>query len=541
MSDASKTLKGPDLAKDGASLDEIRDGAMLLGHANGEAVLLARQGDEIFAVGAKCTHYNGPLDKGLLVGHTVRCPWHHAAFDLRDGEAERAPALNPLACWSIERRDGRVYVTHKHKRDPLQPAPERRIRAPQGRPTQARPGPDGHPSSIVIVGAGAAGSAAAEMLRRSGFAGPITMIDPDGDAPYDRPNASKDFLAGQASADWMPLRPSGFYARHDIRRLNTSVAAIDAQRREVRLADGASLPYGALLLATGAEPRRLDIPGHDRNTVCVLRTQADSQAIIDKLGDARRVAVIGASFIGLEVAASLRARDIEVHVIAPDARPLAKVLGDALGARVQDLHQQHGVTFHLKQAVERIEDAAVVLKDGTRIAADLVVAGIGVTPRLDLAKAAGLTLDHGVLVDEYLRTSEPEIYAAGDIARWPDPHTGERIRVEHWVLAQRQGQAAARNMLGAREPFEAVPFFWSKHYKVSIRYAGHAEHWDRADVSGDAAAGDCSVAFRRGGKTLAVASLKRDLENLEAERALESGDEAALSRMVPHGPAGASA
>ena len=519
MSEKAK-LDGPDLTA-GVALSAVAEGGMLLGHARSEPVLLVRRGDELFAVAAQCTHYGGPLAKGLLVGDTVRCPWHHASFCVKTGAAVRAPALNPLACWTVVRRNDRVYVTDKRECDPLAPTEQ-----------DLTPAEPTSPSSIVIVGAGAAGSAAAEMLRRSGYAGPLTLIDNEEAAPYDRPVLSKDYLAGTASEDWVPLRPDGFYAQHDINKVRSSVTALDVQRRSVELADGSTHEYAALLLATGAEPRSLDIPGHDLAHVHVLRSLADSRAIIAQAGVARRVVIMGASFIGLEVAASLRTRGLDVHVVAPDATPLAKVLGPELGGLVRTLHEEHGVVFHLGQAATRIEQDAVLLENGDRLPADMVVAGIGVVPRLDLAKAAGLALDRGVTVNEYLETSVPGIYAAGDIARWPDPHTGERIRVEHWVVAQRQGQTAARNILGARERFDAVPFFWSQHYQLSIRYTGHAEHWDSIDLSGNIADRAFSAAYRKNGKTLAVASLKRDRENLEAEVALEANDEAALGRIV---------
>ena len=525
MSGSEEKLEGPDLVADGIALAELADGTMVAGHAGGEPVLLARRGQEIFAVGATCTHYGAPLNKGLFAGDTVRCPWHHAAFSLRTGEAERAPALTPLACWAVERRDGRVYVGTRRERDPLAPTPAA-LAAADGVP-QSQP-----PSSVVIVGAGAAGSAAAEMLRRRGYKGRITMIDAEDVAPYDRPNLSKDYLAGEAEAAWIPLRPAEFYKEHGIDQVRSSVTTLDVSGRVVHLADGSSHEYGALLLATGAEPRTLDIPGSDRANVHLLRSLADSDAVIALAQRAHRAVVLGASFIGLEVAASLRARGLEVHVVAPDRTPLVKVLGARLGTMVQKLHEEHGVVFHLEHTAASIERDAVVLQSGERLPSDMVVAGIGVVPRLDLAKAAGLTLDRGVAVNEYLETSVPGIHAVGDIARWPDPHTGERIRVEHWVVAQRQGQTAARNILGAHEPFDAVPFFWSKHYDLSIRYTGHAEAWDREEVSGDIAKRDCSVAYMKGDKTLAVASVGRDRENLAAEVALEARDEAALRRIL---------
>ncbi|MDQ2795059.1 MAG: FAD-dependent oxidoreductase [Bacteroidota bacterium] len=514
----TETPTGPDLATNGIALTDLADGAMLRGHAHGEPVLLVRRGAELLAVGAICTHFGAPLETGLLVGDTVRCPWHHACFSLRTGAALRAPALDPLPRWTVEQRDGRVYVTGKQEHDPL---------APDSPPASTKN--DSQPKQVVIIGAGGAGSAAAEMLRREGYAGRITLLDEEADVPCDRTVLSKSFAP---DTPHIALRPAGFYAEHHIDLIRGKVAALDVKGRRVRLADGSAHAYDALLLATGAEPVRLDIPGHDLPHVHVMRSLADHRAIVAGAAKAKKAVVLGASFIGLEVAAALRGLGLEVHVVAPDEVPLARVLGPELGAMVQRLHEEKGIHFHLQQTATSIEAAAVVLKNGERLSADLVVVGIGVRPRLALAEAAGLTLDKGVLVDEFLQTSSPGIYAAGDIARWPDVHTGASIRVEHWVVAQRQGQTAARNMLGRQEQFDAVPFFWSKHYNVSVRYTGHAEKWDELTIDGPLAERKGSVAFRQNGHTLAVASVQRDVDNLKAEVALEANDEAALAKLL---------
>jgi NADPH-dependent 2,4-dienoyl-CoA reductase/sulfur reductase-like enzyme/nitrite reductase/ring-hydroxylating ferredoxin subunit len=493
---------GPDLTL-GVSVDDLLDGRMLAGHVGKEAVLVARRGDEFFAIGATCSHYGGPLAEGLLVEDTVRCPWHHACFSLRTGEALRAPALSPVTCWLVEQRDRKMFVQSKKNI----PEPSKKNNA-----TPAT----GSPEKIVIVGGGAAGFAAAEKLRREQYRGSIVMLSNDDAAPVDRPNLSKDYLAGSAPEDWVPLRPDSFYSEHDIDlRLEADVIAINAQSREVNLAGGGRIAYDRLLLATGAEPVRLSIPGADQPHVRTLRSLADCRGIIKRAKTARRAVVLGASFIGLEVAAALRARAIEVHVVAPEKRPLERILGPQMGDFVRSLHAEHGVVFHLEEVASAIDGKRVQLRNGGALDADLVVAGVGVRPRTELAEKAGLALERGVHVDAYLETSAPGIFAAGDIARWPDPHSGENIRVEHWVVAQRQGQTAALNMLGHREKFTA------QHYDVAINYVGHAESWDELTIDGDIAAKDCLLRYKRNGRLLAVASIYRDVESLEAELTME--------------------
>jgi NADPH-dependent 2,4-dienoyl-CoA reductase/sulfur reductase-like enzyme/nitrite reductase/ring-hydroxylating ferredoxin subunit len=504
--DQTTTPGGPDLTK-GIALADLAEGKPMLGHVGEEEVVLVRRGTNVFAVGAHCTHYHGPLADGLVAGNTLRCPWHHAVFDLETGEATEAPAFAPLACWQVEQSAGRVVVRSKKPA----PAPKAAVKSASASPRR-----------IVIVGGGAAGFAAAEMLRRERFQGSIVMLSQEQAPPVDRPNLSKDYLAGNAPEDWIPLRPQDYFSENAIEmRLGATVAGIDARAHEVALSDGNRISYDRLLLATGAEPIRLPIPGFDQPHVHTLRSLADSRAIIDAAKSARRAVVLGASFIGLEVAASLRARDVEVHVVAPEKRPMERVLGPQMGDFVRALHEEHGVIFHLGESAAAIDGKQIRLASGATLDADFVVAGVGVRPRIAIAEAAGLALDRGVVVDAHLQTSAADIFAAGDIARWPDPHSGEKIRVEHWVVAERQGQTAARNMLGRREKHMAVPFFWSQHYDVPINYVGHAESWDELAVDGDVAAKDCLLRYKRKGRVLAVASIFRDVQSLEAEVSME--------------------
>lgn len=491
--------------KNGVPLGSIPANGKLLGVVDGEEVLLVRRGTQFFAVGAYCTHYHGPLAEGLVVDEEVRCPWHHACFNLHTGEALRAPALDPIPCWRVEQAGEKVFVKEK-----LEPSMPKAV------------SPKAHPSSILIVGGGAAGLAAADMLRRQGYGGPLRIISADSAPPCDRPNLSKDFLAGTAPADWVPLRPPEWYSERKIDLvLNSRATSLDTRQKTVGTDDGKTYEYGTLLLATGAEPVTLPLEGSASLQTFYLRSFADSQAIVAKATSGKRAVVVGASFIGLEVAASLRARDVNVHVVAPDQVPMEKILGRQLGSFVRGLHESHGVVFHLGETVKGIEGNNVLLSGGQTLQADFLVLGVGVRPSVSLAEQSGLKMDRGIAVNEYLETSAPGVFAAGDAARWPDPHTGEQIRVEHWVVAERQGQTVAKNMLGLRERFDAVPFFWSQHYDVQINYVGHAEKWDTIEVHGDIEKKDCSISYKRNGRTRAFVTIFRDLESLSTEAEME--------------------
>lgn len=494
MSDDTQA-NGPDLTQ-GVTLADFNAQHLLGGHVGEETVVLAEVNGEVFAIGGSCTHYGGPLSDGLVVGDTVRCPWHHAAFSLRTGEAVQAPAFDPVARWKVEREGNKIFVREKSAGG------------------QAAAHPATQPASVVIVGGGAAGFACAEMLRRRGYTGGLTILSADADAPVDRPNLSKDYLAGSAPEEWIPLKSDDFYRDNNITlKLGTKVTAIDTKGHQVRTAGGESYAYDRLLLATGADPIRIPLPGADLPHVFTLRTLADSRGIVARVKAAKTAVVLGSSFIGLEAAAALRTQGLEVHVVSLDKTPLERVLGTRVGAYVRTLHEAHGVHFHMELSIAKITPTEVILSDNSKIAAELVVMGVGVRPQTALAEAAGLDTDNGVLVNERMETSAPGVYAAGDIARWKGAHGAQRV--EHWVVAERQGQVAAENMLGNADTYRDAPFFWSAHYDTTINYVGHAEHFDEVTIDGDLSKGDCLVHYKEKGRTLAVAGIGRDVDALK--------------------------
>ena len=497
-------LSGPDL-KQGVGDEELRDGAPLLGHADGEAVVLVRDAGRVHAVGAACSHYGGPLAEGIVSAGAIHCPWHRACFDLATGRAH-GPALSAIACWDVFLENGRIRVGAR--------------RAPSS-PEAAGP------KSVVIVGGGAAGIACAEALRAEGHRGAITIVHGEGSDPVDRPNLSKDYLAGAAPEEWMYLRSSDALATNKITLVEGLATEVDLKARVVRTKDR-ELGWDALLIATGAAPIKLPIDGADLPHVHTLRTLADSRAIASAVKDETHVVIIGASFIGLEVAASLRARGAVVVVVGPEAVPLARVLGDEVGAFVRSVHEAKGVMFRLGRKPVRITSTQVVLDDGSEVRADLVVMGVGVKPRLELAQAAGLEIDRGVTVDAELRAA-PGVWCAGDLARYP--WDGDQVRIEHWQVAVRHGQAVARSMLG-RGPRRDVPFFWSQHHDVTLGYVGHAEKFDAPQRVGSLEARDAHVVYRDGGRVRAVMTVGRDHLALEIEAAMERSDDAALEVLV---------
>ena len=497
-------VSGPDFSL-GVPLAEVPATGVLAGHVGDDAVLLALVDGVPHAVSASCSHYGGPLGEGLRVGDEIRCPWHHACFSLRNGAALKAPAFAALTCWKVELQGDTVFV-----REPLPAKP-----APASA-TNVR-----EPRRIVLVGGGAAAFACAQRLRERGYDGALTLLSADADAPVDRPNLSKDFLAGSAPAEWIPLQPPEFYAEHRIDlRLGCEAATLDTRARRVQTRSGESLDYDALLLATGAEPIRLNLPGFDAANVHTLRSLADAQALLAGIAQARSVALVGAGFIGMEAAAALRSRGLSVHIVAPDELPLARVLGPQLAGYLTELHRGQGVQFHLGCSVQAFDGRNLALSDGSRIAVDAVIVGIGVRPRSALAESARLAVDNGIVVDACLRTAAPGVYAAGDVASYP--HAGERVRIEHWVHAQRQGQCVADNLLGEERAFNDPPFFWTQHYGMDLRYLGHGRGWNHVELDGDPAHGSCLARYYRDGALVAAAAIGRDRELLALQARLRS-------------------
>lgn len=507
----------PDLST-GFPVDGLPDGGMIQGKVAGEDVILARRANEFFAVGASCTHYHANLVEGLIVGEELRCPLHHACFSLRTGMPLRAPALDAIPRWRVERVGNSIFVRERLPEVALYPE-------------ASAPKPPNSPSSVVIVGGGAAGLAAADMLRRKGYEGPLTLISADDLAPYDRPNVSKDYLQGQEPLpdEWMSLRLPTYYTERKIGLvLSSRVSSIDARQKQVRLENDKTYGFGALLLATGSDVNKLTIPGAGDSDVFYVRTWSDARVLFKKIATAKQVVIVGSSFIGCEVASAIRTRGVDVHVIS-QSEPFERTLGAEVGRFFRRLHESHGVVFRVGSSVTRVDGNQAVLSDGTKVRADFLVLGVGVRPSVALAERAGLKVDNGVLVNEYLETSIPGIFAAGDIARWPDPRSGRQIRVEHWVVAERQGQIAARNILGYREPYDLIPYFWTEQFGVSLRYVGHAEKWDAIQIDGSLEAQDCAIKYLQAGRIVAVATIGRNVESLQCEAAME-----ASVRQLPH-------
>src|SRR5215475_10389606 len=487
-----------------AGVDELKDGEMKQVDAGGANVLLARVNGKYHAVGAICPHYGGPLAEGALCGERVICPWHHASFDVKTGDLLEPPAFDALPRYEVKIEGGNVIVAVPDE------AEDRRT------PPMASRDARQDERAFVILGGGAAGYMAAQTLREEGFRGRVLMVTREDRLPYDRPNLSKDYLQGHAEPEWMPLRPDEFFNEHGIEVLRGREATqVDAKAKTVSFKGGARIAYDALLVATGGEPRALQVVGSDLKNVLTLRSFADSDAIIAAAEKANRAVVIGASFIGMEAAASLKSRGLEVTVVAPGQAPFEKALGGEIGASFRKIHEDNGVRFRLGENVARITGdgkvEAVEIESGEMINADLVVIGIGVKPATDFLKGVELSDDGGVVVDEHLRAADG-LYAAGDIARFPSPLTGERQRIEHWRTALQQGRIAAHNMVGKAVAYDSIPFFWTRQFDAGLSYVGHSTSWDEIIFQGDVSTQNFLAFYVKGNRVRAVAGMNRDRE-----------------------------
>lgn len=483
-----------------ARVSDLKDGEMKEVAVGETKVLLTRLLGKFHAIGAICTHYGGNLVEGCRSGTGVYCPWHLSRFHVVTGDLEEPPAMDAVPRFDVRVEGEDVIVTVPEPAD-------RRV------PAMVRHDPAADRRTFALLGAGAAGNMAAQTLREDGFKGRIALITHEATLPYDRPNVSKGYLYGDAPLDSLPLRPEQFYRNHDIEILaGRRVTLADAGAKTLVFADGSRLQYDALLLAPGGVAQGLEVPGGNLANVFTLRIIEDATSIIGAAPPGARAVVVGASFIGMEVAYSLTKRGVQVTVVTPAPLPFQRQLGPELGRVIQQVHEEHGVSFRLGRRVARLEGAervqAVVLDNGEQLAAELVVAGVGVKPATDFLKGVPLNPDGSVTVDQHLRVA-PDLYAAGDIARFPDWRTGEAIRIEHWRLAMQHGRVAAHNMAGQAVAFKAVPFFWSELFELMPQYVGYAADWQEVMVHGDLAAKNGVVYYVKGNRVMAAAGLDR--------------------------------
>jgi apoptosis-inducing factor 3 len=498
-----------------ADATDLKDGEMRQVSANGTNILLACIDGKYYAVGATCPHYGAPLAEGALCSQRIICPWHHASFDATTGDLLEPPALDALPRYEVKIENGCVIVL----------LPDQTV--DRRTPPMAEQDTERDERIFAILGGGAAGYMTAQTLRENGFQGRVLMITREDRLPYDRPNLSKDYLQGHAAPEWMSLRPDEFFTDHDIEVMRgTEVTRVDAQAKTISFKGGKQLAYHALLVATGGEPRSLPVTGSDLRNVFMLRSYADSDTIIEASGEVKRAVVIGASFIGMETAASLRMRELEVTVVAPEKTPFEKTLGSEIGALLQRVHENHNVRFRLGNKVARISGSdkveAVELESGEKLEADLIVVGVGVKPATDFLMGINLHQDGGVIVDKHLRAAT-DLYAAGDIAWFPQASTGVHQRIEHWRTALQQGRVAAHNMMGKNVEYNSVPFFWTQQFDSKLDYVGHATSWDEIIFQGDLSAHAFIAFYLKDGRVTAVAAMNREREMAAIEGLMHLG------------------
>lgn len=458
-------------------------------------VLLVREGDTVHAYTADCPHAGAPLEKGALCNGRIVCPWHKGTFEISDGSLVEPPALQGLTRYASTIEDGDVYVSP----EPL----ESEVRTSAG-----------GTATMLVAGAGAAGAAACVTLREAGFDGRVVLAGADASVPYDRTALSKFVLAGDMPPeDVPPLFDPSLFSTHRIERIESDVVALDASKKRAELANGTAVDYDAALVCTGGTPQPLDVPGATLANIYLLRNRDDASAIVDALKGCKRAVIVGASFIGLEAASCLRKRSIETIVVAPQKVPFAKQFGERIGGMFMRLHENNGVSFRMNAHVSALEGGdgvrEVVLDNGERVAADIVIAGTGVKPATSFLQRVELADDGGIPVDASM-CAAPGLYAAGDVARFALPHSGERVRIEHWRVAQQHARVAAYNMAGAKREYAGVPYFWTYHFEKTFDYLGHTSEPDEVVIDGELDGPQFIAYLMKGSEVGAIVSCDRN-------------------------------
>ena len=448
------------------------------------------------ATGAQCPHYGAPLDTGILVNKKIICPWHHAQFNIKNGNLIDSPALEGLASYEIEVKGGEVILISEKQS-------EKEV-SKKNRQKQ----------TYLIIGGGAAGTAAAIKLRELGFAGHLIMVTADNEPPYDRTSLSKDFLKGDMDPEWLPLKNNDYYKNNNIEIiLGQTVKNVDAENKIVELVNKTRLEFDKLLVASGSKPKKITPMEAGYKNIYTLRTKQDAEKIQNISESANEIVIIGASFIAMEIAESLNDGNRNIHIIAPEKVPFQNTFGDEIGQLIRDKNEKAGIKFHLGQEVKEFEGNGsadkVVLNSGKTVEADLVIVGVGVNPATDFMPHFDMGSDGGLLTDEYLQV-ENDIFAAGDVAKFPYWKTGKIIRIEHWRVAQQLGMIAACNMLNFRKKIDIVPFFWTNLAELNIQYAGYSEKWDDTVIKGDLKKGDVLVFYIKDNEIQAVLGINKD-------------------------------
>jgi NADPH-dependent 2,4-dienoyl-CoA reductase/sulfur reductase-like enzyme/nitrite reductase/ring-hydroxylating ferredoxin subunit len=467
-------------------------------------VLLCRINDEFFALGASCTHYGAPLEEGVLKGDTIICPLHHACFNAKNGNLLEPPAMDALPKYEIKIDGDSIKIN----------VPDEFPGSRQ--PDMVKKDTKSDNRTFVILGAGASAYFAAQSMRENGFKGNIIMVTKENKTPYDRPNLSKDYLEGSAEPEWMPLRPDDFYSDYGIEiKQEVKIRGVDLKDKNVSFDNGESLKYDKLLIATGAIPRRLKVPGAELKNIFYLRSFRDADEILEAVKKSKSSVVIGASFIAMETAHSLTKRGIKVTVVAPEEVPFERNFGKDIGNLFKKVHEKNGTSFKLKSNIKRLigdeKVRSVLLQSGEEIDADLVVIGIGVTPSTEFLSGIDLLNDGSIKTDPYLQVKD-DVFAAGDIAAFPDFRSGNYIRVEHWRLAEQLGRVAGANMADKKIKYEGVPFFWTSQAGITLRYVGFVQDWDDIILDGNISQKSFIAYYIKNNKIMAAAGINRDKE-----------------------------